>query len=50
MPLAGHDKINTALALKEIISTPMPLAGHDGNKPLIWILVQYFYSHAPRGA
>ena len=52
MPLAGHDDADVVgLPGIHIISTPMPLAGHD---PTIQFSItdddSDFYSHAPRGA
>ena len=31
MPLAGHDAIALYMQMADGISTPMPLAGHDGR-------------------
>ena len=50
MPLAGHDLVERINARQNAISTPMPLAGHDGGLNTLEWLQYDFYSHAPRGA
>ena len=52
MPLAGHDQgKDNYKNIEIIISTPMPLAGHDTQHQVsMGIVVDDFYSHAPRGA
>ena len=51
MPLAGHDDYQHChYAVNPFISTPMPLAGHDGSYAIKFYPVVDFYSHAPRGA
>ena len=50
MPLAGHDAKDLIHKSAWHISTPMPLAGHDQLVNIYFTIVQYFYSHAPRGA
>ena len=50
MPLAGHDEEPVEETEEAVISTPMPLAGHDSDMPMIRPETTNFYSHAPRGA
>ena len=50
MPLAGHDPGYRKPTKQSIISTPMPLAGHDHQHEVQYWRQFHFYSHAPRGA
>ena len=50
MPLAGHDYNDQPWLEYLIISTPMPLAGHDVFQVIQDAGLEDFYSHAPRGA
>ena len=49
-PLAGRDQYQHCLFPENLISTHTPLAGRDLSALRALLLLQDFYSHAPRGA